>query len=121
LLEAALAALFLEHGFGSIESAVVDAFAGRIEYAAKSHVDYKTELQEALARQRKQVMYAVLEVEGPAHERTFTCAAVIDGAQLGTGSGRTKKEAEQEAAREALEKVWASTPEEPEEPVVSSA
>src|SRR5436190_8242461 len=106
LLEAALAALFLVHGFGSIEEAVVEAFTGRIEYAAKSHVDYKTELQEALARQRKQVIYTVLEVEGPAHERMFTCAAVIEGAQLGTGSGRTKKEAEQEAAREALEKVW---------------
>ena len=113
LLEAALAALFLEHGFGAIEQAIVNAFAGRIEYAAKSHVDYKTELQEALARRRKQVMYTVLEVEGPAHDRTFTCAAVIDGAQLGAGTGRTKQEAEQEAAREALEKVWeaALTPE----------
>src|SRR5207253_6247336 len=100
LVEAALAALFLEHGFGEIEDAVVDAFMGRIEYAAKSHIDYKTELQEALARQRKQVTYAVLEVEGPAHERTFTCAAVIEGAQLGTGTGSTKKESEQEAARQ---------------------
>jgi ribonuclease-3 len=114
VLEAALAALFLEHGFGEIEPAVVDAFAGRIEYAAKTHVDYKTELQEALARRRKQVIYTVLEVDGPAHDRTFTCAAVIDGAQLGAGTGRTKKEAEQEAAREALEKVW-------EEPLASEA
>src|SRR4051794_12627078 len=42
LLEAALAALFLEHGFGAIEESIVEAFAGRIEYAAKHHVDYKT-------------------------------------------------------------------------------
>jgi ribonuclease III len=118
LLEAALAALFLEHGFGAIERSIVDAFAGRIEYAVEHHVDYKTELQEALARRRKQVVYAVLEVEGPAHERLFTCAAVIDGDQSGTGSGRTKKEAEQEAAREALEKVWATSP---DEPIASSA
>ena len=50
LLEAALAALFLEHGFAAIERAVVDAFASRIEYALTSHVDHKTELQETLAR-----------------------------------------------------------------------
>jgi ribonuclease-3 len=51
------------------------------------------------------VQYSVLEVEGPPHERRFTCAAVIDGEQLGTGSGRSKKAAEQEAAREALAKL----------------
>src|SRR3954447_26455963 len=50
LLEASLAALYLEHGFEKIEQSVVDAFAGRIEYALTSHVDYKTEMQEALAR-----------------------------------------------------------------------
>ena len=50
LLEAALAALFLEHGFEKIEQPIVQAFAGRIDYALNSHVDYKTELQEALAR-----------------------------------------------------------------------
>jgi ribonuclease III len=105
LLEAALAALFLEHGFPPIERAIVDAFAGRIEYALTSHVDHKTELQEALARQGRHVNYVVLEVEGPPHDRRFTCAAIIDGEQLGTGSGRSKKAAEQEAAKEALAKV----------------
>ena len=49
LLEAALAALFLEHGFEPIERPIVEAFSGRIEYALTTHVDYKTELQEALA------------------------------------------------------------------------
>ena len=47
----------------------------------------------------------MLEAEGPAHDRRFTCAAVIDGVQAGTGIGRTKKDAEQEAAREALQSV----------------
>jgi ribonuclease III len=102
LLEAALAAAFLEWGFQKVESAIVSAFSEQIEYAATSHVDYKTELQEALARRRTQVAYTVLEVEGPAHDRRFTCAAVIDGSEAGTGSGRTKKDAEQEAARQAL-------------------
>ena len=102
LLEAALGALFLEHGFAAIEPAVIEAFAGRIEYALTTHVDHKTELQEALARTGRQVSYAVLSAEGPPHDRHFTCAALIDGEQFGVGSGGSKKAAEQEAAREAL-------------------
>ena len=107
LLEAVLGALFLEHGFPAIEEAVVDAFAARIEYALTTHVDHKTELQEALARSGKQVSYVVLTAEGPPHERHFTCAAMVDGEQLGVGEGSSKKAAEQEAAREALAQLAA--------------
>jgi ribonuclease III len=103
LLEAALAALFLQHGFEPIEDAIVAAFSARIEYAATGHVDYKTELQEALARTGRQVHYTVLEVEGPPHDRRFVCAAHVAGEQLGIGRGSTKKAAEQEAARQALD------------------
>jgi ribonuclease-3 len=107
LLEAALGALFLELGFEKIESAVVAAFAARIEYALTTYVDHKTELQEALARVGQSVTYAVLDVDGPPHDRTFTCAAMIDGKEAGVGKGPSKKDAEQEAAREALAKVSA--------------
>jgi ribonuclease-3 len=103
VLEAAIAAVYLEHGFERVERAIVDAFSEKIEYARSSHVDYKTELQEALARSGKQVHYTVLEVEGPPHDRRFVCAAHVAGAQLGIGRGSTKKAAEQEAAAEALE------------------
>jgi ribonuclease-3 len=103
LVEAALAALYLEHGFEPVEQAIVDAFTPRIEYALTSHVDHKTELQEALARLGRSVTYVVIEVEGPPHDRRFTCAAVIDGEQVGLGYGPSKKAAEQEAARQALE------------------
>jgi len=105
LLEAALGALFLEHGFAPIEDAVVAAFAGRIEYALTTYVDHKTELQESLARSGRQVSYVVLSAEGPPHERHFTCAAMVDGEELGVGEGGSKKAAEQEAAREALAKL----------------
>ena len=105
LLEAALAALFLEHGYAKIESAIVDAFSSRIEYALTSFVDHKTELQEALAREGKPVTYVVLEAEGPPHDRRFTCAVVVGGEELGVGSGRSKKAAEQEAAQQALERL----------------
>ncbi len=108
LLEASLAALYLEHGFEPVESAIVDAFDGRITYALTSHVDYKTELQEELARRGRQVSYTVRDVQGPPHDRTFTCAAVIDGQEIGVGSGRSKKAAEQAAAREALDHLEAA-------------
>src|SRR4029079_2431102 len=105
LLEAWLAGIYLEHGFEAIEDAVVAAFDGRITYALTSHVDHKTELQEELARQGRQVSYAVLEVQGPPHDRIFRCAAVVDGVETGFGRGRSKKAAEQDAAREALDRL----------------
>jgi ribonuclease III len=103
LLEATLAALFLEHGFERIEGPIVQAFRPRIEYALTTHVDHKTELQETLARQGRQVSYVVLEVEGPPHDRSFTAAAQIHGEQVGVGAGRSKKDAEQAAAKQTLE------------------
>jgi ribonuclease-3 len=108
LVEAVLGALYLEHGFEPIRPAIVAAFGAQIEYAVTSHVDHKTELQEALARRSSRVSYQVVEIAGTPHERTFTCAAVIDGEQRGVGSGPSKKVAEQAAARQALEWVIAS-------------
>jgi ribonuclease III len=108
LLEAALAAIFLVRGFEAVEGPIVDAFSGQITYAATYSVDSKTELQEELARLRKQVTYAVVEMEGPAHDRRFTCAALIDGVQRGIGTGTTKKEAEQAAALQVLESLTAA-------------
>ncbi len=103
VLEAALGALYLEHGFDPIRDAVVEAFEEPLERALTSPLDHKTALQEALGRDGRKATYSVLEVEGPPHERLFTCAVLIDGEQAGTGSGRSKKEAEQAAAREALD------------------
>jgi ribonuclease-3 len=109
LLEAALAALFLEHGFERIEQPIVQAFADRIDYALTTHVDYKTELQETLARRGQSVNYSVLDVQGPPHNRRFQCAATINGEQVGAGSGASKKAAEQEAAKQALETLGVET------------
>jgi len=90
---------------------VVGAFAGRIEYALTTYVDHKTELQEVLARLGRSVTYTVLDVDGPPHDRTFTCAAIIDDEQSGIGKGASKKAAEQEAAREALAALGSVPPE----------
>jgi ribonuclease-3 len=109
VIEAALGALFLQHGFAAIEGAVVDAFSQEIEHALTTRVDHKTDLQELLARTGRHVTYAEVSVAGPPHERSFTCAAVIDGEELGRGDGPTKKAAEQEAARQALARLDAPT------------
>ena len=105
VIEAALGAIFLQHGFAAIEDAVVEAFSEQIEKALTTRVDHKTDLQELLARTGRHVTYSEISVAGPPHERRFTCAAIVGGEELGRGEGGTKKAAEQEAAREALSKL----------------
>jgi ribonuclease III len=105
LMEAVLAALYLEHGLDSIAGPIMSAFEPQLEEALTEPVDHKTALQEELAKRGQRVEYVTLSTAGPPHNRTFTCAAVVEGAQLGAGTGRTKKEAEQEAARQALDHI----------------
>ena len=102
LLEAALAATYLEHGFEHVEPAIVEAFDSVIEFALTNQVDAKTELQEVLARTGRSVSYTLLDSAGPAHARLFTAAVLIDGDEAGVGRGSSKKEAEQAAAQEAF-------------------
>ena len=68
-------------------------------------MDFKSALQERLARGGETVLYEVTEQAGPPHERTFAVAAMVGGAQIAQGSGRSKKLAEQDAARRALDAV----------------
>ncbi len=110
VLEAALAALYLEHGFEPVAGTIVAAFRSRIDFALTNQVDHKTDLQEALAREGRSVVYTVVDVEGPPHDRRFTAAAMVDGEESGVGRGRSKKDAEQEAAKEALAKLGLELP-----------
>jgi ribonuclease-3 len=66
-------------------------------------VDFKSTLQERLAQRGEAVEYEVTAELGPPHDRTFEVLASVDGRPVGTGSGRSKKHAEQEAARAALD------------------
>jgi ribonuclease III len=88
-----------------LEAAIAGAFEPRIEFALHHQVDHKTELQETLARSGKSVSYVLLDADGPPHDRTFTAAAMVDGEQAGIGRGSSKKDAEQEAAGEALTRI----------------
>lgn len=101
--EALIGACFLHHGLDLTAPAVVAAFSGRIQLAAERLIDFKSALQELLARRGARVAYRVIGESGPAHERTFEVEAVVGEKVVGGGSGRSKKAAEQMAAEEALE------------------
>jgi ribonuclease III len=103
VIEAVIGACYLAFGYEATAEAVVDAFAQEIEDALENPVDFKSALQERLARRGELVSYAVVEEQGPPHDRTFTVNATIDGVEIGSGIGRSKKDAEQEAAQATLE------------------
>ncbi len=103
VIEAVIGACYLAFGYERTASAVVDAFALEIEDALEHPVDFKSALQERLARRGALVTYDVIEEQGPPHDRTFQVSAKIGGVEVGQGTGRSKKDAEQEAAQAALE------------------
>jgi ribonuclease-3 len=103
VIEAVIGACFLAFGYERTAVAVVEAFAPEIDEALEHPVDFKSALQERLARRGALVTYDVIEEQGPPHDRTFEIKATIGGVEVGRGSGRSKKDAEQEAAQAALE------------------
>jgi ribonuclease III len=103
VIEAVIGACYLTYGYEPVAHAVVDAFAPEIQQALDSPADFKSALQERLARRGAVVAYDVTAEEGPPHERWFEVAAVVAGEELARGSGRSKKDAEQAAAEAALE------------------
>jgi ribonuclease III len=102
VIEAVIGACYLQYGYETTAEAVVEAFSNEIENALENPVDYKSALQERLARRGEIVSYAVIDEQGPPHARTFTVRATIEGVEIGSGVGRSKKDAEQEAAQAAL-------------------
>jgi ribonuclease III len=103
VIEAVIGACFLAYGYDRIAGAVVEAFTPEIEDALEHPVDFKSALQERLARQGALVTYDVVEEQGPPHDRVFRIKATIGEVEVGRGTGRSKKDAEQEAAQAALE------------------
>ena len=103
--EAVIGAAYIAFGIDRTAPAVVAAFEAEIEESLENPVDYKSLLQERLARRAEVVTYRIDSEEGPAHERSFVAVAEVRGGEIGRGTGRTKKGAEQKAAREALEGI----------------
>jgi ribonuclease III len=103
--EAVIGACCLTHGFERTAAATVSAFEARIELASGTLLDFKSALQEELARRGSTVSYEVVRETGPPHDRWFEVAAAVAEEVLGQGSGRSKKDAEQAAAAEALDRL----------------
>jgi len=100
--EALIGACYLAFGFERTAPAVAAAFEPRIELASETRIDFKSALQELLARRGARVSYEVIAATGPPHRRTFEVAAIVDSERVGSGEGRSKKAAEQVAAEQAL-------------------
>ncbi len=103
--EALIGACFSAFGFERTAVAVAAAFESRIVHAADTRIDFKSALQEVLARRHLTVTYEVTGESGPAHRRRFEVAALVDEKRVGEGAGRSKKAAEQVAAEQALKRL----------------
>ena len=104
--EAVFAAVYLDGGIGAASALIHRLLldAEKEEVLEERRRDYKTALQELVQRQADQVLsYHMVGEEGPDHDKTFLAEVRLNGAAIGTGSGHSKKEAEQAAARSALE------------------
>jgi ribonuclease-3 len=115
VIEAVIGACYLHAGYGRTSQAVVEAFMPEIEHALDHPVDFKSTLQERLAQRGEIVSYQVTAEHGPPHDRTFEVLAAVGERPVGTGSGRSKKHAEQEAARAALDMLYADDTDDDEE------
>jgi ribonuclease-3 len=106
LFEAFLGAVYLENGIEKVNEILKKIIFPKIEHSTSFFIDYKSRLQEYFqAESRKTVEYQLIKETGPTHDKTFTMAVIHDNIRLGTGIGKSKKEAEQQAAKDALEKL----------------
>ncbi len=102
-VEAVLAAIYLDGGFDNAQRFVDRFILSRMDAEEKHVGDFKTKLQELVQQHSGQILtYPLLSEEGPDHNKTFTVQVALNGEVLGVGRGRTKKQAEQAAARQAL-------------------
>ena len=104
VFESFIGAMYLDQGLEVTKGVVIDVISQYIENKIDFLHDYKSELQEQVQTVRKSAVYEIIEESGPAHDRTFTCQVKVDDIIMGVGRGSSKKAAEQEAAREALNK-----------------
>ena len=106
IFEAFIGAMFLDQGLEFVKKFIYENIIPLIE---KKEVDffsdYKSILQELVQTDRRSLEYMVVSEDGPAHDKTFTVEVRIDNIVYGKGTAHSKKEAEQEAAKDALKKA----------------
>jgi ribonuclease III len=108
-LEAVFGAVYLDRGLDDVRTLIDRLFRPRMEawVRGEGDRDFKTSLQEIASRTLRQIPEYRIEERGPDHEKQFTATVLIAGEELGSGVGRSKKEAEQQAAREAYASIVA--------------
>lgn len=105
-VEALIGALYLDAGLDRAKVFVLEQMGEMIEESIKGIIfmDYKTQLQEILQKGNEQkIVYEIIDEKGPDHNKVFISQVNIDGKAAGTGKGKTKKEAEQIAAKKTIE------------------
>ncbi len=107
IFEAVLGAIYLDQGIEIATKYVVAMFESDVKNFTPTEVkDYKSLLQEAMqAEYRESVTYKVISEKGPPHDKTFEVEVYFNGQALGSGIGKSKKDAEKKAAQDALSKV----------------
>lgn len=102
--EALIGAIYLQYGFQEARRVILELLKPAIDEVAEGNYgDYKTVLQEKAQREEREVNYQILAEDGPDHNKSFTAGVFLQGTLMGKGIGRTKKEAEQHAAKQVLE------------------
>lgn len=104
VFEAFVAALYLDKGYDFTRDLVLSIITKYDKMGIDFLKDYKSTLQELIQTDKRSIHYEIIDEKGPAHNKTFTCQVRVEGIVMGKGKGSSKKAAEQEAARMALDK-----------------
>ena len=108
--EAIVGAIYLDRGFAAAEAFLLHQMGESLRNALELRNDYKTSLQETTQKEYHQLPeYVVVSEEGPSHEKIFQVEVRLHGRMLGTGCGRSKREAGQRAAEQALDRLTMDT------------
>jgi ribonuclease-3 len=106
-VESIIAACYLDGGFESAAAFIRTFILCHVPVKQLQNVDYKTKLQELVQRKKNQMLtYALIGESGPDHDKNFQVEVSLNGQAVGQGSGRSKKKAEQDAARAAIETLF---------------
>ena len=106
-VESIIAACFLDGGMEPARAFINTFVLTDVPVRKLRNADYKTTLQELVQQKKNQVLsYALVEESGPDHDKHFVVRVSLNGAAVGTGEGKSKKRAEQDAARNAIEKLF---------------
>ena len=104
VFESIVAAIYLDSGIDKAKEFIYETIIPYIKDNTTFFGDYKSELQELIQTTKKSLEYVLVSENGPAHDKNFEIEVVIDGIVFGKGSGKSKKEAEQNAALDAINK-----------------